>query len=463
MRIKFLAIIAGFIFVSIAISSCLDSDDNTIELSSDATVHAFGIDTIYGKSYKFTIDQLNREIYNQDSLPMGADTILDRILIDTFTVSGWITSGIGDTIFVQTDSVDLTGAINKAQGEGMKFKVHAPDGTTNREYSLTIRVHKQDPDSLVWDKMETALPAPIASGEQAKAILFNGDLWVFTSSKAYRTPTRGGAYWMNTGETYGWEEEPYDLQSPLPSNAKLESLVCFKYNEGDDVKQTLYLVTTDYKVYASEDGLAWNEETRWNGISNIQTLIASFTNTLTIVADGNKVYTANYNGNEWTTSTETVIEEAGFPISNIYSTYFENNYQPQVMIVGANTDSDSQQTVPWASSDGWKWYSLKNTSSYEVYCPKMNNPALMYYGENFYIFGSVENNKLDAIYSSVNGISWRKTEKKFLLDKAMNIAASYSIVADSPYIWVIFGGDGSTNEVWRGHLNKLMPPVQSVQ
>ena len=45
MRIKFLAIIASFLFVSIAISSCLDSDD-TVELSSDATVHAFGIDTV---------------------------------------------------------------------------------------------------------------------------------------------------------------------------------------------------------------------------------------------------------------------------------------------------------------------------------------------------------------------------------------------------------------------------------
>ena len=31
MRIKFLAIIASFLFVSIAISSCLDSDD-TVEL-----------------------------------------------------------------------------------------------------------------------------------------------------------------------------------------------------------------------------------------------------------------------------------------------------------------------------------------------------------------------------------------------------------------------------------------------
>ena len=42
MRIKFLAIIASFLFVSIAISSCLDSDD-TVELSSDATVHALAL------------------------------------------------------------------------------------------------------------------------------------------------------------------------------------------------------------------------------------------------------------------------------------------------------------------------------------------------------------------------------------------------------------------------------------
>lgn len=156
MRIKFLAIIASFIFVSIAISSCLDSDDNTIELSSDATVHAFALDTIYGKHYKFTIDQLHREIYNQDSLPVGADTIIDRILIDTFLVSGWITAGLNDTVFVQTDSVDLTGAVNN--NDGMKFKVHALDLSTVREYALKIRKHKQDPDSLVWDRMASALP-----------------------------------------------------------------------------------------------------------------------------------------------------------------------------------------------------------------------------------------------------------------------------------------------------------------
>ena len=57
----------------------------------------------------------------------------------------------------------------------------------------------------------------------------------------------------------------------------------------------------------------------------------------------------------------------------------------------------------------------------------------MYYGENFYIFGSKDENKFDAIYSSVDGISWREPQKKFLLHKDMtDITAPYSIVADSP-------------------------------
>ena len=58
MRIKFLSVIVSFLIVSFALSSCLDSDDN-YEFSSDATIHAFGIDTIHGKHYKFTIDHID--------------------------------------------------------------------------------------------------------------------------------------------------------------------------------------------------------------------------------------------------------------------------------------------------------------------------------------------------------------------------------------------------------------------
>ena len=56
MKIKFLSFIASFFMVSFVITSCLD-DDNNIEYSPDATIHAFALDTAGLGSYKFTIDQ----------------------------------------------------------------------------------------------------------------------------------------------------------------------------------------------------------------------------------------------------------------------------------------------------------------------------------------------------------------------------------------------------------------------
>ena len=181
-------------------------------------------------------------------------------------------------------------------------------------------------------------------------------------------------------------------------------------------------------------------------------MIASFPNILTVITD-NGVYTTKDDG---VTKETGEFSGTNFPTENIYSTNFESNYQPQVMIVGKSGNDQSEQTVPWVSSNGSYWVPLNNTA-YNVYCPKLANPVVMYYGENYYIFGSKEENKLDAIYTSVDGISWRKTQRKFLLDKDMTeITAPYSIVVNAPYIWVIFGGDRSTNAVWRGHLNKLM-------
>lgn len=447
MRIKFLAIIASFLFASIAISSCLDSDDTKIAYSSDATVYAFGIDTVYGKYYKFTIDQLNRRIYNRDSLPLGADTIIDRILIDTFSVSGWITSKDeldikGDTLFNMSDSVDLTKAVNTKNG--MKFKVHAPDGVTANEYTLEVRIHLQDPDSLVWNQLQSPLPA-VAPASGQKAIVFNDELWVFTHDEAYKTVIRPDAG-NNYPSDCNWTNVAYT--QPFPADARLSSLVALDKDNG----QKLYIVTAGKRVYSSSDGSLWSAEAQFG--TNVQALIASFPNLLTVYTD-NGIYSTKDDGQTQEAGT---ISDAGFPAGNIYSAHFTSNYQSQAIIVGKPADEQPEQTIPWVSENGKDWFSLANTSSYDVYCPSLANPVVMYYGDNFYIFGSTEENKLDAIYSSVDGISWRKTQRKFLLDeKITEITAPYSIVVDTPYIWIVFGGDGRTNAVWRGHLNRLMP------
>ena len=156
MRTKFLLIIACFVFVSVAISSCLDSDTE-YAYSSDATVHAFALDTIHGKKYKFEIDQIQRLIFNRDSLPMDADTLIDSILIDTFSVYGYITSGTPDTMLNIENAQNLLPA---ASGNGMTFRVYAPDNLTSRTYTLRINVHKEDPDSMSWVRMASAPAAP---------------------------------------------------------------------------------------------------------------------------------------------------------------------------------------------------------------------------------------------------------------------------------------------------------------
>ena len=152
MRIKFLSFIASFFMVSFVITSCLD-DDNNIEYSPDATIHAFALDTAGLGSYKFTIDQLSREIYNEDSLPVHADTIIDKILIKTLTTaSGVVTmkdKNGNDSVININDSIDLRKPLTIKVWSTEALAGISPNQT--KEYTIKVNVHDYDPDSLKWN------------------------------------------------------------------------------------------------------------------------------------------------------------------------------------------------------------------------------------------------------------------------------------------------------------------------
>ena len=454
MRIKFLSVIVSFLIVSFALSSCLDSDDN-YEFSSDATIHAFGIDTIHGKHYKFTIDQLNRLIYNRDSLPVGSDTIIDRILIDTMTVTGWITSGSPtDTVFVMSDSVDLRPAMNN--DAGMLFKAHAADGVTVREYKLKVNVHLQDPDSLVWTDMQkrgNVFSNAINLGQQ-KAVVLGDELFVYTSNTtAYKTST--------APDKYNWSKVNV---SNLPSDVKLTSAV--EYNNA------LYMVTKSKRVFSSTNGTAWTEVTTLG--YNVIVLINGFSDRLSGIVEinGKQYFNICKDGKNWeteNTADNPTLEEvpAGFPTENISTTQTNTGNGVEKVVLAGMPLANEKETIPWFSLDGKGWASLANTV-YDTYCPGMVNPAIMYYGGMFYCFGG----ELDAIYNSITGIAWSKTETKFLLPQEFKGKGAYSIIVEPTkdktvapadkrdFIWVIFGGNGTKNEVWRGRLNRLGFEIQ---
>lgn len=438
--------IVGFLMVSIAVSSCLGSDEETPVYSTDATIHAFSLDTIHGVDYRFEIDQLNNLIYNPDSLPVDADTLIDSIQVDVLSVMLGVMSA--DTTFSTDVYHNLLPAMNATGSNGVKLVAYAPDGVTNRTYTLQIRVHKQDPDSLTWVQMDN-YSENINPGEQ-KAVVWNDNLLLYVSpTRLYRTSAAPEQYAWSSADVAG-----------LPAQADVTSLVNF---EGK-----LYMLAAG-DVYVSADALTWQKSESLSG--NVCSLVAC------LPSDGVAGQSASLVGIRVNEANDTVscvttdgqtwedgekVEATGFPRDHIYyANYTTGSGVSQTMVMGMPR-VDEDKTVPWTSNTGLLWTSLA-TEVEGVSCPGMDKPVLLHYNGKFYVLGGAMN----AIYESVAGIAWQRMEKKFLLPAAFAGKTSYTVVIDPTpagvvsaadkrdFIWVIFGGNGQSNEVWRGRLNKL--------
>ena len=477
MRIKFLSFIASFFMVSFVITSCLD-DDNNIEYSPDATIHAFSLDTIgYGITYKFTIDQINGLIYNEDSLPVHADTIIDRILIKTLTTaSGVVTMPNkegSDSIININDSIDLTKYINAPdKNDYLKLKVWTQDLQSNKEYRLSVRVHYLDPDTLNWgngrDEKPVAFNKGFSQGEitgKQKAVILNGDILVYSilNSKliAYKTMTSDGKTWEKVDNIQG-----------LPTITSLDLSSIIEYNGN------LYMVAKN-QIYWSRDGATWELHESLNS-SNLKfaTLLTAIQPDpenannkkagISAIASKDNGLTYNFcmtneNANLWNIGD---VLPADFPTRNISSTVgFSTTNVPFIVSMGtiiARDDNEEeggdeeeetpQPIVPWSSYDGLSWIDLPTGSSY---CPMLNSPSIIAYNEDFYAFG----NDFKVFYTSPSGITWKEASKKFYFpeDLTKRAGVNYSIVIDdNQFIWIICSKDDTgSDEVWRGRLNKL--------
>ncbi len=493
MRIKFLSFIASFFMVSFVITSCLD-DDNNIEYSPDATIHAFALDTAGLWSYKFTIDQLSREIYNEDSLPVHADTIIDKILIKTLTTaSGVVTmkdkSG-NDSVININDSIDLR--------EDLTIKVWSTEALAGispnqtKEYTIKVRVHQHDPDSLRW-KYINEIDNQI-TGEQKSIILGSEVLTYSVVGNELRVYKNSLTNFGNgvSQETVG-----------LPEGQLPTSIVTFQFNRSITM---LYATSAgDGHVYESADGINWGKSSMFG--EGVELLLATLTNNdisricYTKKGADNQRY-FYYQTNDIPQETLDEAENGGkvpanFPTKNISYTVYESatNIKSVLLVGDTETatladDSELETTIVWAY-DGSKWVEFSTTSSV-AYCPKYTQPSIIYYNDLVYIFGQ----NFSSIYVSNQGLFWRKANSKFAfphrdwskggtpnpsVDPEFRGKTNYSMVLDptTQNLWIIFSKGSASfeeevekaestkstttetrtynhdSEVWRGRLNQL--------
>ena len=506
MRIKFLSFIASFFMVSFVITSCLD-DDNNIEYSPDATIHAFELDTVgYGKTYKFTIDQIRGEIYNEDSLPVHADTIIDRILIKTLTTSSQYVTILKekvdeDSIYLNlSDSIDLR--------KPLRLRVYSTealaygDREKAKKYTISVRVHKHDPDSLRWSyvgKVDDNI-----NGMQ-RSIILGANILTYTDLngiKVYQSAVNNPNNWTSTSICTTDGTISTMPTSIISFNNKLYAT--FKDNEN---------------AYTSTDGITWSK----SKLENVKFFLAP------IKGDREKISYLRKATEEgkyfFATSTDGETED--YALYDIYKNYlsadavkrFPNNITSYInhvnrngkkgaMLIGeaeqsttikSSDNKDVKIALPWAYDEVTKSVNKLDESGVEVldeegkniketitigiwvdlpagsslsYCPELVNPSLIYYNSQFYLFG----NGFDSFYTSPSGLDWKKTDKKFsfpnLDEDEQNSTETpefrgrenYSMVMDkdNQYLIFIFSKGSVENpayqydsEVWRARLNQL--------
>ncbi|MEG1564022.1 MAG: DUF6242 domain-containing protein [Bacteroides sp.] len=482
MRIKFLSVIVSFLFVSFILASCLNNNEAIGEYSTDATIHEFELDSAgLGKTYQFTIDQFKGEIYNLDSLAMGSDSIIDKILIKKLTTaSGFVirqTTAGKDSIkdgslqgLNTTDSVDFR--------IPLRVKVLAPEAVNLmyqgipeaqyekyfKRYTIEVRVHQQDPDSLNWGQKKGAQPAPVKKGfsngnvkGQQKAIILNDEIFVYSKTgeqklTAYKTAISAPQGWGTAGEVTG-----------LPSTVDLSSILSFQNH--------LYAVA-ETAVYYSSNGISWKRHETLNDRKVASLLVGypvnetgNLNKTIGIAAvsiDPTDESTfrfcfTNAEATQWTSEkNQGEIVPADFPRTNISATTYTNNTGVQGAILIGNLLNPKAEAVmpivPWGSYNGLLWADLTTISAI---CPILPLPAIIHYGNTFYAFG----NDFGTFYASAAGLAWHKANKKFYFPKGLTARAGsdYSIVVDkNNFIWIICSKNATgTDDVWRCRLNKL--------
>jgi len=149
------------------LTACLGKNDDT-EQSSECALLTFsigdiktqkvitrddGTDSTYTvatatSGYVFTIDQVNRLVYNADSIPYGVQTA-DVPVKSTSSTSSTIyyeKEGVR-TAFTTGDTLNLT--------QPLVFTVVSEDKKFSRDYTITLNVHQVNPGESSWHRVTT--------------------------------------------------------------------------------------------------------------------------------------------------------------------------------------------------------------------------------------------------------------------------------------------------------------------
>lgn len=446
MKRKFFAFIA-LITATLSLSSCLSSDETTVEYTHDTAITAFslgsldrytktkaGKDTLLkanvtGSDYKFYIDQAQRKIYNVDSLPAGTRTAAVLATITSKNSSPVIlmhakqTENLDSaTYYSSTDSINFS--------EPRLIRVYSSDYSAYAQYTVTVYVHKELPYEFKWHELAQN-NSQLAAFSDLKAVACGDYIYVFgktaEGTKVLKSAINNGSAWSSITMNESLSRDAY--QSAVALDGKL-------------------YIADDGKVYASADAATW---TKVSENADIKQLIgASSKNLYAYTAAGISV--SEDKGASWKAE-KLDTDKAYLPKQNIsmnVAGVLSAKDVENVMLLGTRDKALKDtvattwlRTVDYANEDGqWNYLEIENNKSGKM--PWLDQVITCAADTGFVALGS--NGKW---YKSQDaGLTW-KQDAMVVLPAKFATEGRFAFCRDNKhYYWIIRNG-----YVWRGRFN----------
>jgi hypothetical protein len=430
-------------------ASCLGSSDvNTTTEYKNAQISSLVLshDSITDlANLKFTIDQLNGSIFNNDSLPYGTE-VGKAICTLTYVVGvsgvGVKQEAVGDTTiwWNGTDSLDFSQPVH--------FIATAYDGLTTKNYKAWLNIHQEIPDLMVWERYADRLTGAEASEQKTVAYPYAG-------KEAYlmyvKTTGANRLYVSLTTEAKNWEELPLN---GLPGDADISQITPFE--------NALYVPAAN-GLYQSANGQDWVKTDAPYPVKALLGTLRAGRNTPALLAtvvetDGACAFAAMNKEGQWT---EGGALPGNFPLNSFGSlSYHRMNNEYLAVVAGKDLKGRLLNTT-WATGNAKTWALLSGEK--ENFFEEKAGVILAMYDDKFYLTGGInaEDKASKDIYTSIdNGVTWFPADSlKFFPDEYM--ARGYaSVHVDTADYMLLFGGKTSNgakplDELWRGRINRL--------
>ena len=446
MKRKFFAFIA-LITATLSLSSCLSSDETTVEYTHDTAITAFslgsldrytktkaGKDTLLkanvkGSDYKFYIDQAQRLIYNVDSLPCG---VRDTAILAT--ISSKNNSPILLMDINKTDSV----AAYYSSSDSINFskprfiRVYSSDYSAYAQYQVTVNVHKELPYEFKWHELAQN-NSQLAAFSDLKAVACGDDIYVFgktaEGTQVLKSAINDGSAWSSIMMNVNLSSDAY--QSAVALEGKL-------------------YISDGGKVYASADAATWALVSSEN--ADVKQLIGASSKNLYAYNTAAGISVSKDKGVSWKAE-KLDTDKAYLPTQNIsmnVAGVLSAKDVENVMLLGTRDKALNDtvattwlRTVDYANEDGqWNYLEIENNKSGKM--PWLDQVITCAADTGFVALGS--NGKW---YKSQDaGLTW-KQDAMVVLPAKFATEGRFAFCRDKQhYYWIIRNG-----YVWRGRFN----------